>query len=99
MPPNHLSLVTPPRTRWINAHVGELGSWTSTASSQCNLVEVSPADPNACVPTTAAVELPPNSWVVVTASNPCGEGPFGSDSLGTERGDAGAWPSCLEGDR
>lgn len=83
-----------PRAAAYNVYADRIGSWYAPGA----------ATGSACHRTSwtdlggGAVEidhaLPLDSWIVVTASTPCAEGPAGPDSTGAERTDRGAWELC-----
>ena len=77
----------------FNVHADAIGSWyapTPANGSAC-FVATTPAGPGTL---EAAMTWPAGSWLVVTASTSCAEGPAGRDSRGAERGDSGTWDWC-----
>lgn len=74
--------------------VGELGAWnapTDSALTTCrrdDAVEMAPGV------LSLALDLPPDSWVLVASVDGDGVGPLGPDSRGRPRESTGRWPSC-----
>lgn len=83
-----------PEASAYNVYADRLGSWyapTAAKGSACGLTQWTGRG-------GGAVEfehlLPRDSWIVVTASTPCAEGPAGPDSAGRERTDLATWQMC-----
>jgi hypothetical protein len=67
---------------------GRIGAWSDPIATDCWRTDGADAGGGRVA---FAVSIPADSWVLVTASNPCGEGPAGAGSSGIER--SSGWPS------
>jgi len=92
--PTRLTFERDPEATAYNVYTDLLGSWyfpTVAKGSQCHLTTWMD---NSDGTLTIDFPLPPNQWVLVTASNACGEGPAGPCTVHLERTDAGVWELC-----
>jgi hypothetical protein len=77
-----------------NVYADAIGSWNSPSASGGSVCGVTSWTDNHDGTVTLDYEVPSDSWIVVTASNPCNEGPAGSGTDGVERSETGSWASC-----
>jgi len=83
-----------PEVTAYNVYADAIGSWygpTAASGSVCGLTEWTD---NGDGTVTLDYALPLNSWIVVTGSTPCSEGPAGRGSAGIERTTQGVWEFC-----
>jgi len=85
-----------PKVGAYNVYADRLGSWHMPSPATGSVCGITNWWPGALGTAFLDYDVPPNSWVVVTASNPCGEGPAGGDSAGVERTSVGDWTLCGE---
>jgi hypothetical protein len=83
-----------PAAAAYNVHADELGSWYSPSTAEGSVCGITDWTDNGDGTVTLPYEVPEGSWVVVTASDACREGPAGSASDGTPRTATGTWPAC-----
>jgi len=77
-----------------NVYADAIGSWYSPTAGEGSVCAVTGWTDNGDGTVTLDYQVPENSWVVVTASDACIEGPAGSGSDGVERSGTGSWQSC-----
>jgi hypothetical protein len=77
-----------------NIYSDALGSWYSPAPGEGSVCGATDWTDNGDGTVTLDFDVPDNSWVVVTASDACLEGPAGASSDGMERSDNPSWQSC-----
>jgi len=80
-----------------NVYADALGSWYAPRDRKGSVCAVKDWTDNGDGTLDLDYEIPPNSWILVTGSNVCGEGPAGPDSAGTERTQMGTWIRCGSG--
>jgi len=79
-----------------NVYADWLGSWYFPAPFKGSLCHFRRWTDNGDGTLRLDYDVPVNTWIVVTASTPCNEGPAGPDSGGTERTTLGSWQLCGE---
>jgi hypothetical protein len=77
-----------------NVYADRIGSWYAPARATGSLCHVPAWTDNGDGTVTLDYAVPTGSWIVVTASDRCGEGPDGRDSTGRERTTLGTWALC-----
>jgi hypothetical protein len=77
-----------------NVYADALGSWYSPTEAEGSVCGITTWTDNLDGTVTLDYEVPMNSWIVVTASNACLEGPTGPGSNGIERSETGTWNLC-----
>jgi hypothetical protein len=77
-----------------NVYADTIGSWYSPTAEEGSVCGITGWTDNPDGTVTLTYDVPENSWIVVTASNECHEGPTGSRSDGTQRSEIGAWAMC-----
>jgi hypothetical protein len=77
-----------------NVYADAIGSWYSPSAGEGSVCKITTWTDNNDGTVTLDYMVPENSWIVVTASNPCHEGPAGSASDGSERTSYGTWALC-----
>jgi len=83
-----------PEVTAYNVYADAIGSWygpTAASGSVCGITEWTD---NGDGTITLDYALPVNSWIVVTGSTLCAEGPAGRGSAGEERTTQGVWEFC-----
>jgi hypothetical protein len=83
-----------PKTTAYNVYADELGSWYAPGSATGSACTLTTWTDNGDGTLTLEYGVPGGAWIVVTASNPYGEGPSGSGSAGEERTTLGSWELC-----
>jgi hypothetical protein len=83
-----------PAATAYNVYADSLGSWYSPTPGEGTVCGITTWTDNQDGTVTLDYELPAGSWVLVTASDPCREGPAGADSGGAERFGIGSWHDC-----
>jgi len=92
-----LRLEVDPDSLAYNVYADALGSWYAPRDRKGSVCAVEDWTDNGDGTLDLDYEIPPNSWILVTGSNGCGEGPAGPDSAGTERTQMGTWIRCGPG--
>jgi len=77
-----------------HVYADALGSWYSPSPAEGSVCGITDWTDNGDGTVTLDVDLPVNSWVVVTGSDACRESSAGTGSDGTPRTASGSWPSC-----
>jgi hypothetical protein len=77
-----------------NVYADGIGSWYSPSAAEGSVCSIRSWTDNGDGTVTLDYAVPPDSWIVVTASTPCAEGPAGAGSAGTERTTVGTWELC-----
>lgn len=77
-----------------NVYADTLGSWYSPTAAEGSACSLASWTENGDGTITLDYDVPENSWIVVTASDACGEGSAGLASDGSERFTSGSWPAC-----
>jgi hypothetical protein len=77
-----------------NVYTDSLGSWYAPSVAKGTVCSIGAWTDNGDGTVTLDYNAPGNSWLLVTASKGCGEGPAGTDSAGTERSGVGRWQFC-----
>lgn len=77
-----------------NVYADRVGSWYSPTAAGGSVCSIRSWTDNGDGTVTLDQSVPAGSWVVVTASTPCAEGPAGPDSDGTERTTLAVWELC-----
>jgi hypothetical protein len=85
-----------PEASAYNVYADWIGSWYFPAPFKGSLCHFRSWTDNGDGTIRLNYDVPANSWIVVTASTPCNEGPAGPDSAGTERSTQGSWQLCGE---
>jgi hypothetical protein len=77
-----------------NVYADTIGSWYTPTGAEGSVCSMSTWTDNG--DGTVSLEYPvrSNSWVLVTASTQCAEGPAGTGSAGVERTTLGSWSLC-----
>jgi len=89
-----LAVEREPLATAFNIYTDVLGSWYAPSAATGSLCTVTNWTDNGDGTVTLTFDPPLDSWVLVTASNPWGEGPAGPDAAGTERTTLGVWDLC-----
>ncbi len=77
-----------------NVHADALGSWYSPSAGEGSVCGITQWTDNGDGTVTLDYDIPPNSWVVVTASDACREASAGTASDGTSRDATAQWTTC-----
>jgi len=77
-----------------NVHADLLGSWYFPRAATGSVCGIDTWTDNGDGTLTVDYDIPAGTWIVVTASTSCAEGPAGTDSEGTERMGQGVWELC-----
>jgi hypothetical protein len=77
-----------------NVYADAIGSWYAPGSATGSACGLTGWTDNGDGTVTLDHALPGNSWIVVTASTACAEGPAGCGTAGTERTTLGTWELC-----
>jgi hypothetical protein len=91
---NSLVVERHPGASAYNVYADALGSWYSPSLAEGSVCGVTAWTDNGDGTVTLQYEVPESSWIVVTASNQCEEGPAGRASDGSSRTASGTWPTC-----
>ena len=83
-----------PAATAYNVYADTLGSWYSPTPGEGTVCGITSWTDNLDGTVTLDYEAPAGSWVLVTASDDCREGPAGADSSGAERFGIGSWHDC-----
>ncbi len=78
----------------FSLHVGPIGSWYgphASGGTDCHRADAASGGDGTA---SLAVDLPPDSWVLISAADACFEGPSGADSFGSARSEAPSWQAC-----
>jgi len=94
--PIRLTVQGKPWATAYNVYADLLGSWNRPSPATGSVCTITDWTPGGFDTIRLDYDLPVNSWVLVTASYPCGEGPAGGDSAGVERTSVGDWTLCGE---
>lgn len=91
--PEQLSFVLPAGSDAVNVLTGTIDDFLVPAHplTACHLTGWADAGAGR---STMSHSLMVNSWILLTASNPSGEGPVGRDSLGAARDARSGWTGC-----
>jgi len=97
-------LVNPSATRLVvekvpeavayNVYADAIGSWYEPTAAKGAVCGIAEWTDNGNGTLTLDYVLPLNSWIVVTASTPCAEGPAGCGTAATERTTLDTWQLC-----
>jgi len=77
-----------------NIYADRLGSWYAPGAATGSVCGITQWTDNGDGTVTMDYALPVDSWVVVTGSTSCAEGPAGTGSVGVERTLLGTWERC-----
>jgi len=77
-----------------NVCADAIGSWYAPSAAKGSLCTVRAWTDNGDGTLTFDYGVPAGSWILVTASTPCAEGPAGAGTAGTERTTLGSWEPC-----
>jgi hypothetical protein len=91
---NSLVVEKVPYATAYNVHADALGSWYSPTGDEGSVCGITTWTDNGDGTVTLDYVVPEDSWIVVTASDPCREGPAGSGTDGVERSETGSWTGC-----
>jgi len=77
-----------------NVYADAVGSWYMPDSATGSVCGITAWTDNGDGTVTLDYALPADSWIVVTASTACAEGPAGCGTAGVERTTIGSWERC-----
>jgi hypothetical protein len=77
-----------------NVYIDAVGDWFSSPAQTCFITTWTD---NGDGTVTLDATIPDNSWILVTGSNPDGEGVLGPNTVAAERSQTGTWSLCGAG--
>lgn len=91
---NTVIVESDPLATAYNVYADSLGSWYSPTVEEGSVCGITEWSDNGDGTVTLPYQVPPNSWILVTASDQCQEGSAGEASNHSPRTASGTWPTC-----
>ncbi len=92
--PNSVTVESDPEVAAYNVYIDAIGDWFSSPAQTCFITTWTD---NGDGTVTFDATIPNNSWILVTGSNPDGEGVLGPNAVAAERSQTGTWTLCGAG--